>query len=204
MRPDWLVDLVERLAMAAPDHFQRFELPEGKGARQSAVLLLFAHGDDGIELVVTRRSSELAHHSGQVAFPGGGLDADEDAASAALREAIEEVGLRIESAEVVLELPPLWLPVSENLVTPVVAWWHTPHELYVGDPREVDLVRRVSLEQLADPVNRVRVRHSSGRLFPAFLIDELVVWGFTGGIIDALLQLLALERDWDRSRVVEL
>jgi hypothetical protein len=106
--------------------------------------------------------------------------------------------------EVVTTLPDLWLPVSDFVVTPVLGWWREPHEVYAADPAEVASVARVPVSELVDPANRLRVRHPSGYIGPAFAVREMLVWGFTAGILATLLDLGDWSVPWDRSRVQEL
>jgi hypothetical protein len=75
------------------------------------------------------------------------------------------------------------------------------------DPAEVHAVYRVPLKELLDPAHRVSVRHPSGWVGPAFLIGprhDVVLWGFTAGIISRLLDLLGWTRRWDEGRVRDL
>src|SRR5690348_12251421 len=98
--------------------------PEDGSARESAVLIVFSDAADGPSVLLIERSADLRKHAGQVAFPGGALDAtDETHVLAALREAEEEVGLDPESVQIVSQLPALFIPPSGFLVTPVLAWW---------------------------------------------------------------------------------
>lgn len=198
MSADFIAALQSKLTQLRSDQFSRFAPPEDFGGRESAVLVLFA-GDATaeIELLLIERALDGGVHSGQIAFPGGGLDAaDADHTAAALREAAEEVGLQTDSVEVIGQLPRLWLPASDNAVVPVVAWWQRPHEITRLDEREVAAAARVPLRLLADPANRVHVLHPSGFRGPGFEVNDWLVWGFTGGIIDGLLKLLDLDSDW--------
>lgn len=204
MVPDWLAPLVRALPGIRPEHLSRFR-PPATGGRRSAVLALFGEGARGPEVLLIERAATLRAHAGQPAFPGGALDPEDDGpVSAALREAAEEVGLAPGSVEVLGTLPALWLPPSGFVVTPVVAYWRAPHEVSALDPAEVAAVHRVPIEELVDPAHRLVLVHPSGLLGPAFEIGELLVWGFTAGVLDRLLSVAGWERPWNRDRCREL
>jgi 8-oxo-dGTP pyrophosphatase MutT (NUDIX family) len=121
-----------------------------------------------------------------------------------LREAAEETGLDPAGVTVIGVLPSLWLPPSAFMVTPVVAWWHQPSSVYVVDPAETASVHLVRLNELLDPAHRVSVRHPSGFVGPGFLVDDLVVWGFTAGVLSRLFALFGWEVPWDDAVLVDL
>ncbi|PZG42900.1 coenzyme A pyrophosphatase [Spongiactinospora gelatinilytica] len=180
--------------------------PVGRG-RKAAVLLLFgaeaAHGPD---VLLIQRSTRGRRHPGQPAFPGGGLEpGDGGPVGAALREAAEETGLDPAGVTVAGTLPELYLSHSDNRVTPVVGWWHTPCAVHPADPAEVAAVERVPITELVDPDNRFTLRHPrGGRAGPAFRVRGLLVWGFTAGVLDRVLAGAGFERPWDRARVEDL
>ncbi|MCU1596026.1 MAG: coenzyme pyrophosphatase [Frankiales bacterium] len=204
MIPDWLRPLADAIPTVQAEHFSRV-LPPPEGGRDSAVLLLFGEGVDGPDLLLIERAHTLRKHAGQPAFPGGARD-PEDATlvDAALREAHEEVGLDPASVDVIGVLPALYLPPSGFVVHPVVAWWREPHPVHVVDEAEVAAVVRVPLAELADPANRHRVGHVSGLVGPAFRVRDLMVWGFTAGLLAGVLSLGGWERPWDEDDVREL
>lgn len=187
------------------EQLSRF-LPPPTGGRHSAVLILFGEGVTGPDVLLIERAHTLRAHAGQPAFPGGALDpADGDPAAdgpvnAALREATEEVGLDPGTVEVLGQLPALFLPPSGFVVHPVVGWWRAPHGVDVVDEAEVAAVARVPIAELVEPTNRLRVRHPSGWVGPAFEVRGLLVWGFTAGLLDRLLALAGWERPWDATR----
>ena len=202
--PQWLQPLLDAVgdleamtALGGPD--------PAAVRRRSAVLVLFGEGERGPDLLLIQRTAHLRSHAGQPAFPGGGIDAGDDGpVAAALREATEETGLDPDGVEVLAELPELWLPPSGNAVTPVIAWWHTPSEVRAADPGEVASVARVPIADLVDQANRVRIVHPSGTTGPAFEVADMLVWGFTGFVLDRLLALGGWERPWDTGQVRDL
>lgn len=204
-RPSWVDEIAAALPRVSADQLSRFGSPPTDTARSSAVLLLFAEGTTGIDVVLIERAADLSAHPGQISFPGGGTEPhDADRVATALRESSEEIGLDAATVEVLGTLPELWLPVSANAVTPVVGWWREPHPVYAADPLEVAAVARVSVAELVDPQRRVSVRHQSGFVGPGFLVNDWVVWGFTGGVLDHLLVEFGYAVEWDRSRLHHL
>ncbi len=202
--PDWLTPLVEAAANIEVQDLTRYAPPED-AQRRSAVLILFGESDGQPDVLLIERAHQMRSHAGQPAFPGGGVDETDDGPiGAALREAAEETGLDPEGVQVVAVLPDLFVPPSGYVVTPVIGWWRQPSAVTVKDPAEVASVHRVTLSELTDPSNRFRVRHPSGYVGAAFGVRDLVVWGFTGGLLDRLIYLGGWERPWDRSRVEPL
>jgi 8-oxo-dGTP pyrophosphatase MutT (NUDIX family) len=194
---------LRRLLDASVDLPLRHRMPRATAtARRSAVLILFGDGPEGPDVQLIEKSVHLRRHAGQPAFPGGGVDPGDDyPVGTALREAQEEAGVDPDGVRVLATLPELFLGPSDNLVVPVVAWWDDPAEVAIGDPREVARVARVPLADLAEPANRFRVGHPSGYVGPAFGVADMVVWGFTAGLLDAILEAAGLARPWNRDDV---
>jgi len=202
--PDWMHTLIARTPQLITSDLSRHEVPD-ESTREAAVLVLFGPRDDFGELVIIERASHLKAHPGQPAFPGGRVEeGDASLAQTALREAHEEIGLDPNSVEILGELPQLWIPPSNFKVTPVLAWWHTPHELIDIDTNEVQAVHRISLNALINPVNRMRVRHLNGSFGPGFDVEDMLIWGFTGGLISRLMDIAGWSTEWDESKIIEL
>jgi 8-oxo-dGTP pyrophosphatase MutT (NUDIX family) len=205
--PEWLERLVRSAGSASAADFLRIGAPSPPptGGRRSAVLILFGDGPDGPDVLLIERSAGLRQHAGQPAFPGGAMDPGDDGPEGtALRESAEEVGLDPAGVRVVMLLPELFLPPTGFLVTPVLAWWHTPAPVGVVDAGEVARVERVPVAELVDPANRCRVRGPSGYAGPAFTVRGMVVWGFTAAVLDRVLELAGWARPWDPDDVREL
>ncbi|MBA3310115.1 MAG: hypothetical protein H0U28_08660 [Nocardioidaceae bacterium] len=65
-------------------------------------------------------------------------------------------------------------------------------------------MHKVTLGELLDPANRVRVRHPSGYVGPAFCVRDLIVWGFTAGLLARIFTAAGWDQPWDARRVIEL
>jgi 8-oxo-dGTP pyrophosphatase MutT (NUDIX family) len=196
---DGLPDYLQRLLRSAADLPLRHRMPQASStARRSAVLILFGEGPDGPDVLLIEKSAHLRSHAGQPAFPGGGVDAGDDfPVGTALREAQEEAGVDPDGVRVLATLQELYLPPSDRLVVPVVAWWDDPSDVSIGDPHEVARVARVPLVELTDPANRFRLSHPSGYLGPAFAVADMLVWGFTAGLLEAIIEAAGLSRPWN-------
>jgi len=189
MRPQWLRPVEEGARSIAVGDLTRFLPPEDSDPRRGAVLMLFGEGDHGPDLLLTERAHHMRSHPGQVSFPGGGIEPGESPRDAALREAHEETGLDPGGVEVFAELPELWLPPSNYAVTPLLAWWERESPVWAAAPDEVHEVHRVPISELVGPDHRISVRHPSGWVGPGYLIGadkDLILWGFTAGIIARL------------------
>ncbi|MBG6216140.1 8-oxo-dGTP pyrophosphatase MutT (NUDIX family) [Arthrobacter sp. CAN_A6] len=186
-----------------------------ENARRAAVLMLFGalrpgpHPDPSalqpadLDVLLMERAGSLNNHPGQVSFPGGAVDpSDVDERAAALREAEEETGLDPLGVEVLGVLPEVGLPVSNFLVTPVLAWWARQTPVAVVSEAESTQVFRVPVGDLLNPSNRrtavVRRRGSTMRS-PAFVLPNATVWGFTAILLDSLFEGLQWTQPWDPS-----
>lgn len=197
--PEWLHPVAASVRNTDVETWTRFIPPDGEGTA-AAVLILFG---DGPDILLTERAADLRAHGGQPAFPGGVVDAtDASHIDAALREAHEETGLDPAGVQVFGQLPDLWLPVSNYAVRPILGWWREPTT--VGRSAEVASVHRVPIAELVDPANRCRVRHPSGYVGPGFLVRDLLVWGFTGGLLSIVVESAGWAVPWDTERVIPL
>ena len=198
-------------------------LPDSALARPAAVLVLFGVLDSfpalvpqpgraqvrvprDLDVLLLRRAATLGSHPGQIAFPGGRLEAsDAGPIAAALREAVEETGLDPEGLEPLGTLPALPVPVSNHLVTPVPAWWTRESEVAAVDHLETVDVFRVPVADLLDPDNRVSMAHSFGGATyrsPAFTVGGRLVWGFTAIVLSRMFDELGWAEPWDQGRTV--
>ncbi|MCU1435717.1 MAG: coenzyme pyrophosphatase [Pseudarthrobacter sp.] len=217
-----LIDLVRRSddgTVDAPNTAWAALTVDESVARKAAILMLFGVLDDvpaasdkllaaaDLDVLLLERAHTLGSHPGQVAFPGGGMDEGETPIAAALREAEEETGLDSTGVEVLGTLQELGLARSNFLVTPVLGWWASPSPVHVVDYAESAQVFRIPVRDLLDPANRVTATVGrDGRTFssPAFAVNGVLVWGFTGIILDGLFEQLGWAVPWDRTRVHEV
>ncbi|WP_429923768.1 CoA pyrophosphatase [Agrobacterium vitis] len=165
---------------------------EGLRLKDAAVLVPVVDDGDDARIILTQRTATMRKHSGQIAFPGGGIDA-EDASpeAAALREAEEEIGLDPRFVETVGRLPQ-YLAGTGFRITPVLAVVQPGFHLTIN-PDEVADVFEVPLSFLMDPDNHRRdskVFNGTTRHFYVMPYGERHIWGITAGILRTLYERL--------------
>lgn len=161
------------------------ELPEGRKLRPAGVLVPIQLIDGEARLYLTKRSSALKHHPGQIAFPGGKQD-DSDTAitDTALREAKEEIGLDPDSVRIIGSAPS-HETVTSFLVTPVIGLIQGPFKP-VPEPGEVEEVFHVPLAHVLRPESfdvQYRRWRGSRRHYYTVPYGPYYIWGATARIL---------------------
>ena len=183
--------IVEKIQQLSVDERSRTAPREYE--KISAVLALLAPGEFGAEILLTRRSTKLSNHQGEISFPGGRVDTGESIVEAALRETHEEVGVHSQLVTVHAELSPLSTFVSRSYIVPVIATVHDKPELSIS-AHEVERALWVPLAELvrADTFswewwNFDRVEVPGDRPMFFFHLDDETIWGATARILHELL-----------------
>lgn len=231
--PSWLRPLVDNID-EIPDAYRRRLPPDvlamvtGAWAeaakrssrridREAAVLVLFSGPESGpadgslpddADLLLTVRASTLRDHAGQAAFPGGASDPTDDGPlSTALREAHEETGIDLSRVHPLATLARTFIAPSQFEVVPILAYSPDPGPVAVVNETETAIVSRVPVRAFINPDNRLMVyRGDLGQRWagPAFLLNQMLVWGFTGQVISAVLDVAGWAKPWDTNDLREL
>lgn len=228
--PPWLRPLMDNVDQI-PDAYRRRLPPDvlamvtaaraaasaQRDEREAAVLVLFSGPKNGpadgglpddADLLLTVRASSLRHHAGQAAFPGGASDpTDAGPVATALREANEETGIDVSRLHPLATLEKTFIAPSQFHVVPVLAYSPDPGPVAVVNEAETAIVSRVPVRAFINPENRLMVyRGDLGNRWagPAFLLNQMLVWGFTGQVISAVLDVAGWAKSWDSNDVREL
>lgn len=162
-------------------------LPPNRKLRPAAVLAAVDLSGDTPQIILTKRSSALKHHPGQIAFAGGKQDPDDpDLVTTALREAEEEIGLPREHVEILGQFAP-HETVTGFVVTPIIGLVHARFS-EVPELGEVEEVFRVPLQHVLDPARFVieaRRWRGARRRYYAVPYGPYYIWGATARILRA-------------------
>ena len=173
-----LLDPAETVAMSAP------------GRVQAAVLVPLYEEGGRLHAVFTKRPADMRRHAGEISFPGGRRDEDEELRDTALREAEEEIGLARDQVQVVGALPPTGTIVTSYAVYPFVGLT-TSGNAFRPNPVEVDEVVELSLPDLVEGFERKRlIRRGVPIKTDTYTVGGHLIWGATARILGTLLERL--------------
>ena len=175
---DLLLDPAETVTMSAP------------GSVMAAVLIPLYEDGGRLHAVFTKRPANMRRHAGEISFPGGRMDDDEDLRDTALREAEEEIGLAREQVQVVGALPPTGTIVTNYAVYPFVGLTSSGNA-FRPNPMEVDQVVELALPDLIDGFERKRlIRRGVPIKTDTYTVGGHLIWGATARILGTLLERL--------------
>jgi 8-oxo-dGTP pyrophosphatase MutT (NUDIX family) len=162
-------------------------IPENVVPKAAAVLIGVSEQADGLHVLLTQRTAELKKHAGQIAFPGGKLDAGETALQAALRETEEETGVHPSFVQPIGFLDG-YLTVTGYFVTPVVALLNHGFVLsaQAGEVQEIFSVPLAFLLDRQNMQTHSREWNGISRQYYVYPFGERYIWGATAGMIKNL------------------
>lgn len=161
--------------------------------RKSAILILFYHYQNELYIPLILRPKYDGVHGGQMAFPGGRMEkTDQSLIFTALREAQEEIGIKVHDVHILGQLTEIYIPPSNFLVQPVVGYLKYRPDFY-PDEREVDKIFELSLTELSNQDNiKADKMMINGHLLDTayYQLQDQKVWGATAMIIAELLEVI--------------
>ena len=192
--------LAERLLHELPGHSahkimasrtRSFEFLD-ENVKDAAVLIAIFEENGSWKIPLIKRVEDGKIHSGQIAFPGGKIEDGESVIEAAIREANEEIGIRIEDVEIIGTLSELVIPVSSYRVIPVIGKMKGGQK-FKKNPDEVQEIVIIEMDEL----KKKEVIKSEERTFngvkvkiPFYEMNKEKIWGATAMILSELMQIL--------------
>ena len=184
--PDWN-DYATRLGGLLLDPAETITL-QAPGSVKAAVLIPLYEEGGRLHAVFTKRPADMRRHAGEISFPGGRMDDDEDLRDTALREAEEEIGLAREQVRVVGALPPTGTIVTNYAVYPFVGLTGSGNA-FRPNPMEVDQVVELALPDLIEGFERKRlIRRGVPIKTDTYTVGGHLIWGATARILGTLLE----------------
>lgn len=165
----------------------------GPDTKVAAVLILLFPVSGSLHTVFMQRPDYKGVHGGQISFPGGKKESDDsDIIQTALRETFEETGVDPEEISVLNTLTPLFIPVSNTMVTPVIGWMNKK-PVFSHHPREVVFLFEAEIKRFLDPsITKTKSMniHGTETSIKYFDYNGNIIWGATAMILNELLTIL--------------
>ncbi len=172
------------------------QVRQGAAFRDAAVAIILFHNEAGkLCTIVTRRQEYDGSHSGQISFPGGKKELDDtNLLDTAIRECYEEIGVHAGNFEFLKELTPLFVPVSQFLITPYILYSHNKSFNYMRSEREVAAIHELDLLDLfQSEVVHVNIQINTDftmKNVAHFKQGDILIWGATALILNELKDIL--------------
>jgi 8-oxo-dGTP pyrophosphatase MutT (NUDIX family) len=165
--------------------------PYGININRAGVLLLLFPNKNKLNVVFIRRPSFMKNHAGQIAFPGGQYELkDNNLLETALREAVEEIGINAKHVEIIGQLSPIFVKVSNFFIQPFIGW-STFIPAFKIDTNEVTGIHIIPVDDFVNPetVQSQKVDTTHGSIeFPGYLVDDIFIWGATAMILSEFIE----------------
>ncbi|MDX8340995.1 CoA pyrophosphatase [Draconibacterium sp. IB214405] len=172
----------ERLLKPAPEDQSK--------VKPSSVLVLLFPDDDGLKVCLIKRPTYMKHHAGQIALPGGRIEANESACETALRETFEEIGITEDKIRILGTLSSFYVEVSRFQITPLVGWMDTKPEFKLC-PDEVEKAILFPIAAFKPPHPTIELKTVTGLLtVPCIRYDGEIIWGATAMILSEFYDLI--------------
>lgn len=175
-----------RILKAAPEDKSR--------VKNSSVLLLLYNENSILKILLIKRPAHMKYHAGQIALPGGRIEAGESASETALRETFEEIGIESEKIEILGCLSEFYVEVSRFQIHPVVGWLNEKPELKIN-PEEVEKVFCFPILDFKPPYDSIELETITGRLgVPCIKYEQEIIWGATAMILSEFYDVLTVNQ----------
>ena len=182
----WVMASSDRLIKGFPKN-------PGEDSKAAAVMILLYPKNNIIHTAFIQRPEYDGVHGGQISFPGGKKEpSDPDLIFTSIRETTEEIGIISSEINVISTLTPLYIPVSNIIVTPVVGWMEN-QPAFISKKDEVDHIIEADIKTLIDPsVIRIKPFKIRGEMIDIKYFDykDNIIWGATAMMLHELLTII--------------
>lgn len=173
---------------------KKIDLTAISNYKKSAVCLLLYEDNEEIYFILMKRPSTHQYHAGQIALPGGSCDNTETYEQTAIRELFEEIGVSISQENIIGHLTPLYIPISNFFIQPIVAAINYK-PFFLPNVYEVEELIEYKLKHILDEgiVSETMVNLTTSGLkikAPYFNVQGNVLWGATAMLLSEVKQLL--------------
>lgn len=176
--------------MLPPERVLKPATEDRTRVKQSSVLLLLFTDNEGLKVCLIKRPTYMKHHAGQIALPGGRIEANENAEETALRETHEEIGITADKIRILGKLSSFYVEVSRFQITPFVGWMDTKPE-FILCPEEVEKAILFPIEAFKPPHTTIELKTLTGILkVPCVKYDDEIIWGATAMILSEFYDLI--------------
>lgn len=188
--PGW--ESQKKMAVMSINTITRLAFYPPSNAKLAAVAIILFEEQNQLKFFLTRRTSNVDHHKGEISFPGGAKDGSESFKETSLRESHEEIGINID-LELIGKLTPLYAPVSGFLIHPYI-WYSSKRPSTIINEDEVESIHDINLDELQDnntlSTKDVKIKGINIAV-PSFKFDSCTSWGATAMILSELKDSIA-------------
>ncbi|MFT5196065.1 MAG: 8-oxo-dGTP pyrophosphatase MutT (NUDIX family) [Cellvibrionaceae bacterium] len=182
-----------RLPMVPSD---RALAPPPDNHKLGSVLAIFYPANDNLNIILLKRPTTMRNHPGQIAFPGGRVDAGETLEQTAIRETMEEIGVNEDKFSIVGRIDPLYIPPS-NFYVHCFAAWAAERPAFTPSTAEVETILEIPYTHFLDTANRNKSEQDFGFgpiTVPYFIFEGHKIWGATSVMLFELAHRIKLVR----------
>lgn len=173
-----------------PNRILKAAAEDKDGVKNSSVLLLLFEEDAELKILLIKRPAHMKHHAGQIALPGGRIEAGETDIETALRETYEEIGIIKDKIEILGKLSGFYVEVSRFQIWPIVGWLNSKPVLRIN-PDEVEKVMSFPIAKFTPPYEEIQMETLTGKLeVPCVKFAKEIIWGATAMILSELYDVL--------------
>lgn len=173
-----------------PNRILKAAAEDKDGVKNSSVLLLLFEEDGELKILLIKRPAHMKHHAGQIALPGGRIEAGETDIETALRETYEEIGITEDKIEILGKLSGFYVEVSRFQIWPIVGWLNSKPVLRIN-PDEVEKVMSFPIAKFTPPYEEIQMETLTGKLeVPCVKFAKEIIWGATAMILSELYDVL--------------